>query len=307
MSLLSAILALVIEQIRPLAVRTWVSGPLGRFATILEGQFNDGQYRHGRLAWLLAVAAPCLFVFAADLTLWHGGYPLLSFLLGVLSLYLTMGFRQFSHFYTELQLALRMGEIDQARRLLSEWRGQSGDRLNTGEISRLAIEQALVASHRHVFAPLFWFAVIGPAGAVMYRLAMFFDEQWGQRLDPDFGRFGEFARKAFDWIDWLPVRVSAVGFAIVGDFEDAVMCWRTQAARWGNPSVGILLASGAGAIGVRLGMPIHDSVGLGDRPELGIGDDADPDFMQSTVGLVWRTLVLGLLLLALFWVASWVS
>ena len=307
MSLLSAILALVLEQARPLSVRRWVIEPLSRFSTTLEGRFNDGQQRHGRLAWFLAVALPVMVVGMTDILLWYGSYPLLSFLLGVLALYLTMGFRQFSHFYSDLQLALRMGETEQARRLLAEWRGRTGDQFNVSEISRLAIEQALVSSHRHVFAPLFWFALLGPAGALLYRMALFFAEQWGSRTDPDFGHFGDFSRRAFAWIDWLPVRVSAIGFAIVGDFEDAVTCWRTQAARWSDPSIGILLASGAGAIGVRLGMPIREGAEIGDRPELGVGDEADPDFMQSTVGLVWRTLVLGLLLLALFWVASWVS
>jgi adenosylcobinamide-phosphate synthase len=307
MSLLSVLLALVLEQARPLSVMSWVVGPLSRFATMLEGRFNDGQQRHGRLAWFLGVALPVMIVGITDILLWYGSYPLLSFLLGVLALYLTMGFRQFSHFYSDLQLALRMGETEQARRLLAEWRGRSGDQFNVSEISRLAIEQALVSSHRHVFAPLFWFALLGPAGALLYRMALFFAEQWGSRTDPDFGHFGDFSRRAFAWIDWLPVRVSAIGFAIVGDFEDAVTCWRTQAARWSDPSIGILLASGAGAIGVRLGMPIREGAEIGDRPELGVGDEADPDFMQSTVGLVWRTLVLGLLLLALLWVASWVS
>ena len=98
-------------------------------------------------------------------------------------------------------------------------------------------------------------------------------------------------------IDWLPLRVTAAAFAVVGDFEDAVHCWRTQAVRWPEAGSGILLASGAGALGVRLGMPVHDDSDRAscDRPELGLGEDADPDFMQSTIGLVWRSLVLGLL------------
>jgi adenosylcobinamide-phosphate synthase len=58
-------------------------------------------------------------------------------------------------------------------------------------------------------------------------------------------------------------------------------------------------------------MPVHDSIletgELADRPELGLGEDADPDFMQSTIGLVWRSLVLGLLVLALIWVSGWVG
>jgi adenosylcobinamide-phosphate synthase len=105
--------------------------------------------------------------------------------------------------------------------------------------------------------------------------------------------------------------VTAASFAVVGDFEDAVQCWRTQADRWPDGGSGILLASGAGALGVRLGMPVHDMIQevgeFGDRPELGLGEEADADFMQSTIGLVWRSLVLGLAVLALIGVSGWVG
>ena len=280
--------------------------PLSRLAGFLEAKLNDGQRRHGTVAWVLAVVVPVIMLGVLYGAL-HWLQPVAAFLFAVGVLYLTMGFRQFSHYFSELHLALRMGELDQARRIMTEWRGRSGDRLSSGEIARLAIEQALVASHRCVFAPLFWFYVLGPAGALLYRLALFFNTQWGERSDQEFGRFGEFSRRAFAVIDWLPVRVTASAFAIVGDFEDAVLCWRTQAARWSDPAAGILLASGAGALGVRLGMPVHESLDIDDRPEIGLGEDADADFMQSAVGLVWRAMVLGLLLMALLWVASWVS
>jgi adenosylcobinamide-phosphate synthase len=68
-----------------------------------------------------------------------------------------------------------------------------------------------------------------------------------------------------------------------------------------------LLASGGGALGVRLGMPIHESGEVVERPEMGVGDEADADFMQSTIGLIWRTLVLVMLLLALMGIAGWVG
>jgi adenosylcobinamide-phosphate synthase len=195
--------------------------------------------------------------------------------------------------------------------VLAQWRGSSGDRLSSSDVARLAIEQSLLASHRHVFAPLLWFAVLAPAGALFYRLAHGMDELWGGRSEAEFGEFGAFSRQAFTLIDWLPVRVTAASFAVVGDFEDAVHCWRTQAVRWPEAGSGILLASGAGALGVRLGMPVHeafpDSGETADRPELGLGEDADPDFMQSTIGLVWRSLVLGLAVLTLVWISSWVG
>lgn len=306
MTLFAIILVLALDQARPApAVR--IEALLRAYAEFLEGRFNAGERRQGLAAWMTGVALPVAIVFVVQILLSHFGHPLFTFALGVAVLYLTAGFRQFSHSFTDIHLALRMGELDRARQLLAAWRGGSTDHMGSSEVARLAIEQALVCSHRHVFAPFFWFVLLGPAGALLYRLSLSFHRQWGEPRDAEFGEFGEFAVKAFSIVDWAPVRLTAASFAVVGDFEDAVYCWRNQAQRWPEPSAGILLASGAGALGVKLGMPLRQDAGMSDRPELGLNDDADADFMQSTIGLVWRTLVMALLLLALLWVASWVG
>ena len=305
MTVISLIVVLLLEQVRPLSERQAVGAPLAHYARFFERHFNDGQERHGMIAWLLAVLPATIACAAVYLALMAVN-PLLGFLWNVAILYLALGFRQFSHYYTDIHLALRMGETERARALLGEWRGRSADGLTASEIARLAMEEALVAAHRHVFAVVVWFVLLpGPAGALMYRLTNYFSRQWGARRDAEFGAFGRFAARAFAVIDWLPVRITAAAFAIVGDFEDAVYCWRTQAARWPDEAAGILLASGAGALGVRLGLPIIQSGEVTERPELGLGEEADADFMQSGIGLVWRTLVLCLLLLTLLGVASW--
>ena len=227
-------------------------------------------------------------------------------------LYLTMGFRQFSHHFTDIHRALAAEDLGRARALMAAWRGRSADDLNSGEIARLAIEEALTASHHHVFGVLFWFALLpGPTGALLYRLSLMLKAKWGAKTGVRHGGFGHFANQALHWIDWLPVRLTAVGFAVVGNFEDAVYCWRNQAARWQDPEIGIVLAAGAGAIGVKLGKPLRDGIGptglaFDDRIEIGTGIDADAAFLSSTVGLVWRALVLWMLLLAMLAVANWV-
>jgi adenosylcobinamide-phosphate synthase len=307
MSLFSIILALLLEQARPVAVDR-INRWLAAWADLLEARFNAGERRHGLAAWVVGAALPSIFLLVAYVLAFWYSWPL-ALALGVGVLYATTGFRQFSHHFTDIHTALRDGEVEQARRLLAQWSGRNADRLNSSEVARLAIEEALLASHRHVYAPLLWFTILGPAGALLYRLSRHFCYAWqADRVDGLEGgeAFGEFAQRAFAILDWLPVRLTAISFAVVGNFEDAVFCWRSQAARWQEKEGGILLAAGAGAIGVRLGMPFDAGGGvLVDRPELGVGDDADPDFMQSTIGLVWRTLVMALLLLTLLGVASW--
>jgi len=307
MTFFSIVCALVLEQFKALPAAR-VAALQFAYAGFLERQFNGGEARHGMTAWGVGVALPALLLLILRVGLDYT-HPVVGFVLDVAILYLTMGFRQFSHYFTDIQLALRLGEIEHARRLLAEWRGQNADQLGSVDIARLAIEQGIVASHRHVFAPLLWFMVFGPAGAVLYRLGLSTMQQWSMSdgLPGDSNRFGEFARRAFQILDWVPARLTAITFAIVGDFEDAVYCWRTQARQWADAASGILLASGAGALGVKLGLPLPHEIYIEVRPELGLGEDADVEHLQSAIGLVWRALVLCLLLLALMTVASWVG
>ena len=132
MTLISIVVALLIEQARPLAVAR-VDAWLKAWADQLETRFNAGERRHGVAAWLIGAALPSLLLLGAyALAVWSNW--LLAVLIGVGVLYLTIGFRQFSHYFTDIHLALRMGELDQARQLLGEWRGTSAERLGSNEI-----------------------------------------------------------------------------------------------------------------------------------------------------------------------------
>lgn len=311
MTFLSIFVVLVIEQLKA-APAARVQGWLDAYARFLERQFNGGERRHGVTAWGVGVAAPALLVLGLQIGL-DMLHAVLTFLFSVAMLYFLMGFRQFSHFFTDIHLALRAGEIDRARMLFHTWTGRESSRLSSSEIVRLTIEDGILASHRHVFAPLFWFMLLGPAGALLYRLSVAMSQREAAPATPESGfaiprdAFGEFSRQAFEVLDWLPARLTAVTFAIVGDFEDAIYCWRTQAQQWHDVASGILLASGAGALGVKLGQPLPEALGVEERPELGMGDEADIDHLQSAIGLVWRALVLCLLLLVLLTLASWVG
>jgi adenosylcobinamide-phosphate synthase len=327
---LSLVLALVLEQVRPLAERRVIFAPVAAYAGLLERHFDAGEAQQGAIAWLLAVVPPAAASWAvyAGLVAVH---PLLGLAFNVAALYLTMGFRRHGQAFAAVQKALKDGDLGEARRVLAAWRGHPCDGLSGAEVARLAIEGALLVSHRQVFGVMFWFLLLpGPSGAVLYRMTLFLAQRWGRtdragptgrllgagladaepagpsaRSDDDGpGRFGEFSLAALRAIDWLPARCTAASFAIVGDFEDAVYCWRTQAARWPDPLLGVVLAAGAGALGLRLGLPIAPAGGVADRPELGLGEEADVPFLDSTVGLVWRTLVLWLALVLVVTVAA---
>ncbi len=299
MSALAVIAALLLEQWRPLGDRKAYFAALTSGAEWLERSFNAGEKRQGAIAWLVAVLPVLVAALALYyLLLWV--HPLAGLAFNIAALYLTLGFRQFSHYFTDLQLAVRTGDLDRARQLLGEWRGEPAQHRSREEVVRLAIEEALVASHRHVFGVLFWFVLLpGPSGAIAYRLAVFLRRRWR-----GLGGFGEFAERAGRLLEWPAVRLTAVSFAVVGDFEDTIYCWRTQAPAWPDPDAGVILAAGAGALGVRLGMPLAALEGVEVRPELGVGDNADAPHLDGVVGLVWRALVVWVFLLVLISLAG---
>lgn len=308
MSLLSLIAALLLEQIHPLSsrknLRSWLEGYVDYF----QRSFNAGELRQGRIAWVLSVGVLLLPAVLLHHLLFDI-HAILAWAFSVLVLYLTMGFRRFSHFYTDIHAALRENDLDEARRLLGDWLGKSCNELGRAEVARVTIEQALLCSHRHVFGVVFWFGIfmmlgLGPAGAILYRMAMFLYERWGKRDEAEFGSFGVFARDACHLLEWLPLRLTAVTFAIVGNFEDTAFSWRNQSAEWPDPEAGILLASGAGALGVKLGQTIVLDGQPVFRPVIGTDEEADVDFMQSAIGLVWRAMLFQLLALFLLTVAN---
>jgi adenosylcobinamide-phosphate synthase len=307
MSLVSLIIALLLEQWRPLSDRSYLISRVLRFADFLQQHFNAGERAQGVIAWVLGVL-PATFLAIAAYYLLYMASPLLALAFNVFVLYVTMGFRQVSHYFTDIHWALKSGDLDKARAILGQWRGTTCERLSAEEVARLTIEEALVASYQHVFAVVFWFVLLpGPSGAILYRLSSFLHRHWAVRGDVELAAFGSFAAQIFRLLDWAPARLTGIAFAVVGDFEDAAYCWRAQAAKWPDPSLGIVLASGAGAMGVRLGMPFLSELSPVDRPDLGLGEEADVGFLDSTIGLVWRALVVILFILMVLAIARALS
>ena len=320
MTFLSILCALLIEQLKPLRADNMIYAEIKSFAKRIESWFNAGDASHGRLGWVLMMAALMVPTALVYWVLLHFGLVFAAFAWNVLIVYLTLGFRHYSHYFTSIQMALGAGDEPTARSLLAEWIRIDTVGMEATEIARLAVEKSLVTTHRNVFGVFFWFLMpLGPACAVMYRVAEYLARAWNE---PDHMRdeaFGQFAAKAFYWIDWLPVRLTAVAFAVVGNFEDAIYAWRNFAYRWSDPAKGIILTAGGGAMGVRLGTPYENASGLVLPPDAATVDSLDPEAevlpgeepnlraLQSTVGLVWRALLLWMMLLLLLSGAVWLG
>lgn len=324
MSFFAILFALLIEQARPLARSNPIHAGLRAWSLSVSRNFDAGKPHHGWVAWCLAVLVPAAFVLAVHAALlWWVGWPL-AVLWNVAVLYITLGFRQFSHHFTGIRDALEMGDEERARERLAHWQQVDVGELPRSEVVRHVIEYSVLAAHRHVFGVLAWYSVLaalglGPMGAVFYRMSEFVSRYWADRGAEELQRASPSLQHATSlaWmaIDWLPARLTALCFAVVGSFEEAIEGWRFHAQRFPNDNDGVILAATAGAINVRLGgealkarsnplttqgFEVDASIGESDSTP---GREPEVGHLRSVVGLVWRSVVVWLLLVALLTLA----
>jgi adenosylcobinamide-phosphate synthase len=316
MAFLSIICALLLDQFKPLDPHNKANTMVRALATRIEGWCNAGHAHHGRVGWILVISilvVPTIIIYAVCLRI----SPIAALAWNALVVYLTLGFRRYSMQFNAIQLALLVGDDVRARALLAEWIGQEATGLDAPEIARIATEKALLACHRRAFGIFFWFLMpLGPAGAILYRVSEYLAWAWNEPEPMRSEPFGRFAARIFYLIDWIPARLTAIAFAVVGNFEDAIYAWRNFSERWTNANIGVILAAGGGAMGVQLGspaekaariMPLDETVLDAPEPEAPPGDEPSARSLQTANGLMWRALLLWLLMLLLFSLAVWLG
>jgi adenosylcobinamide-phosphate synthase len=321
MSFFSLFLALIIEQARPMSPTHFLHQWLRRWADWVASHVDGGTKSQAWLAWGLLVGVPAGL---AVLIHWLLAYTLgwlFAVAWNVALLYITLGFRQFSHHFTGIRDALNDGDEALARKLLAEWQQVEVNDLPRTEIVRHVIEHSILSAHRHVFGVFFSYALLsviglGPVGAVVYRVSEFANRYWAtatnsaallpskDSTEPALVSESLRHRAQETWrtIDWMPARATAMGFAIMGSFEDAMDGWRHHAEKFPNDNDGVILAATAGAINVQLG-------GASLQPDVP-GSTSTPGrapeiaHFAQVVGLVWRTVVMWLVLVALLSLAN---
>jgi len=266
----------------------------GRLADRLEQHFNGtvarGWRSHGVTAWCLAVLP--LTVLAWLLSLLPG----IGWLVEIVLLYLALGLRSLGEHALPVAQALWRHDLPEARRRVGCIVSRDTTQLDEEGVARAATESVLENGSDAVFAALFWFIVAGAPGVVLYRLSNTLDAMWGYR-NARFERFGWAAARIDDVLNYLPARLVALTYALLGRTRRALRCWRTQAPLWDSPNAGPVMASGAGALGVVLGGSAIYHGEVHARPELGRGQAPQARHIEHALDLVWAGV--GVWLLAL--------
>jgi len=284
----------------------WLLGEVRRFhplvgfgtlATWIESRFNapankpplPGKVRGAFALLLLLVPTTAIVVFMSAI-------PGVGDLLGVLLLYFSLGHKSLHQHARPVATALRIHDLDQARHLASNLVSRDASAMtNQSAIATAATESVLENGNDAVFAALFWFAIAGAPGVLLYRLANTLDAMWGYR-HARYREFGWAAARFDDVLNLLPARLTALTYALLGKTRQALTCWRHQAPAWISPNAGPVMAAGAGALGIRLGGPACYRGEWHNRPVLGGGATPDADDIERALQLVRHGVLLWLAL-----------
>ncbi|MBB1059155.1 CobD/CbiB family cobalamin biosynthesis protein [Marilutibacter spongiae] len=265
----------------------------GRWARQVERALYDDARARGLLAWALAVLPPLTAISALSLLAgWAGAW--MAACVDAACLYFALGLRSLGEHARPVATALEAGRLDDARSAVGRMVSRDTGALDATGVAAAATESVLENGNDAVFGALFWCLLLGGPGVVLYRLANTLDATWGYRT-PRLARFGWAAARIDDAMNWIPARLTALSYALLGRTRNALACWHRQAPAWDSPNAGPVMASGAGAIGVRLGGPARYHGRWEERPRLGEGAPADAASIDAALRLVRRTTALWLL------------
>lgn len=299
MTLIGIILALIAErllsQLREWRELAWYA----RYLDWLDQHLKPAWLWQSAWGLLLLVALPVAAVALLQAALQGGVITLLGLLFSVLVLVFCLGPRDLAeeiHSYLDAQAA---GDLVEAQRIAADLRQlPPGAVAEPGADGRGLVQGVLLQGNERLLAVLFWFYVLGPLGAVLYRLSAMLPQLLGERAQAS-ETLREVALRLHAILAWLPARITAALYTLAGSTDDALQEWRAhfdQAdGEWPARSWGLLARVGCGA------MQMEDD---GDQKPIELSPE---DALIEALALVRRALLLGLGVLALFTIGGWLT
>lgn len=273
----------------------------GHVVTAVERWLNKAPAKSGqsliRGGLGVALLVLPLIIAAIVLTIIAPAWLLLT--IEILVLYLAISVRGLAEHGLAVSDALKAGDLMKAREQVGRIVSRKAQELDESGVSSAATESMLENGADAVFASLFWFLVAGLPGVLLHRLVNTLDAMWGYRSER-YLYFGRFAARLDDVLNWMPARLTALTYALLGRTSIALRCWRDQSPMWDSPNAGPVMAAGAGALGVTLGGPAPYASGIHQRPVLGEGRAPGADSIDAAIRLVKQGVWLWLVILFAF-------
>lgn len=288
MTLIIILIAIVVEQFigvtAELRQLTWFVN----YTHWLENKIGHQKVWNGAFGIIITLSGP-LIILVLIIYLLGSLSILFASLISLVILIYSLGHNCLNNELDEYTSALEEGNAAKINQLEAEL-FQSG---NDEDGEQQFIESVFVKTNERLFGVLFWFLLLGPMGAMMYRLAI---QLRDQQADIH-GSYADSARDLCNILNWLPARLLALGNALSGNLVDALDAWRESEHESLLVNEEVLKASGLGALQYRPGISAIDDSITNERLY----------WMQALQGLLNRTLFIWLTIVGLVSIAGWLG
>ena len=297
-TLLAVVVALVIGHLAPdVASGVRQYGWFGGWLRWLNAQFPEGSFWRGTYGIALALVVPLLVVGLFQLALEQPLWGFAGLLFDIAVLFYCWGPRDL-----DLDVAAVLDAPDAASRRDAAarlWPQGAAARLDGPSLVEAVFRNALC----RWFGVLFWFCLLGPFGALLYRLSALAVERDDAQLAHDT------ASGAKAWLavlEWPVAQLMALALALVGNFDSVMAAWREEGAFGLH---GKLLDTAARAsVRSEIAEEVADYAESGVSAATALAEVfGELPELRDAMSLVWRILILWLATIALFVIAGWVS
>ena len=195
------------------------------------------------LQFILIIAPPALLILTIQLQLNNFLFNLLSFAFGIAVFIYCLGPACLSSDVEAYIRARTTGDDDEALHYAGSITGTSASPLPDQQTIDVTRAILYVANER-IFSTIFWFVILGPFGAILYRLI---SELSKQEEKNDLSSFSSFIHS---FMAWIPARMLAAGYALTGNFDSAYHSYKTRATGLDLPksNYDTLVSTGLGAM-----------------------------------------------------------
>ncbi|MDH5572865.1 MAG: regulatory signaling modulator protein AmpE, partial [Gammaproteobacteria bacterium] len=253
----------------------------------LYKQMASQSWRNGPFGVMIIVGLVISGVWLIDAML-NGVAGVFSFVFGLAVLIYCLGPKDLLDDVHQFTDALQDEDKDNANRSASEILGMDVD----DEPENLATqvrESIVITANIRVFGVIFWFMILGPVGAALFRMACLLKRHPSIHNND----FNSVTDRLYDIMLWPSARLTVIGFALTGSFVDTISNWRNGTDFWQRGSEELLVVSANGAIR-------HEQDTEADESTVRI------DSINNVLALVKRTLIVWLATLALMTLAGWI-
>ena len=241
MALLTILLALLVERFVEALERVRRHHWLLPWSRWWRERF-DPQRGDGAVGLLLVLAPPLLLVVVVGLLL-SRVHDVLAFLFALAVLVYAIGPVSLPRQITAWRAARLAGEQEAEQRCAAELLGS--DVVDSDEpLDCVVARRILVEAHARLLGPCLWFVVLGPFGALLYRLGC----EMEQATRGGEGGFAGSARRLRAILDWPAARLSVIGYLLAGSYSGAMAAWRGYRGHWLEGSEALVAAVGQGAL-----------------------------------------------------------